>query len=134
MNLFLCFRLYLGVFSHGELHQTHIPTDLAHRSRLQSRWKHCMQVFGREPGQSGQGVVLCQCLSGILCSQVGLDSFPIVLWLKKNMTLVLILLLFISSLYSVLRAHETFLQWDQCRRIYNFFMADNMKKIIFSHQ
>ncbi|XP_062856756.1 monoacylglycerol lipase ABHD2 isoform X2 [Trichomycterus rosablanca] len=36
--------------------------------------------------------------------------------------------------YSALRAHETFQQWDQCRRIYNFFMADNMKKIILSHK
>lgn len=34
----------------------------------------------------------------------------------------------------VFRAHETFWQWDQCRRIYNFFMADNMKKIILYHQ
>ncbi|XP_046890372.1 monoacylglycerol lipase ABHD2-like [Hypomesus transpacificus] len=36
--------------------------------------------------------------------------------------------------YSALRAQETFLQWDQCRRIYNFLMADNMKKIILSHR
>ncbi len=32
------------------------------------------------------------------------------------------------------RAQETFLQWDQCRRFYNFLMADNMKKIILSHR
>ncbi|KAK3562403.1 hypothetical protein QTP86_033546 [Hemibagrus guttatus] len=31
-------------------------------------------------------------------------------------------------------AQETFLQWDQCRRFYNFLMADNMKKIILSHR
>ncbi|XP_060784089.1 monoacylglycerol lipase ABHD2 isoform X1 [Neoarius graeffei] len=36
--------------------------------------------------------------------------------------------------YCAQRAHETFLQWDQCRRLYNFFMADNMKKIILSHK
>lgn len=36
--------------------------------------------------------------------------------------------------YSALRAQETFLQWDQCRRLYNFVMADNMKKIILSHR
>ncbi|XP_051740858.1 monoacylglycerol lipase ABHD2 isoform X1 [Ctenopharyngodon idella] len=36
--------------------------------------------------------------------------------------------------YSALRAQETFLQWDQCRRLYNFLMADNMKKIILSHR
>lgn len=36
--------------------------------------------------------------------------------------------------YSVLRAQETFQQWDQCRRLYNFFMAFNMKKIILSHR
>ncbi|MCJ8734297.1 hypothetical protein PDJAM_G00233610 [Pangasius djambal] len=36
--------------------------------------------------------------------------------------------------YCAQRARETFLQWDQCRRIYNFFMADNMKKIILSHK
>ncbi|MCI4383306.1 hypothetical protein PGIGA_G00024840 [Pangasianodon gigas] len=36
--------------------------------------------------------------------------------------------------YSALRAQETFLQWDQCRRFYNFLMADNMKKIILSHR
>uniref|UniRef100_A0A3B4EDZ5 Monoacylglycerol lipase ABHD2 n=1 Tax=Pygocentrus nattereri TaxID=42514 RepID=A0A3B4EDZ5_PYGNA len=36
--------------------------------------------------------------------------------------------------YSALRAQETFLQWDRCRRLYNFLMADNMKKIILSHR
>ncbi|XP_059401978.1 monoacylglycerol lipase ABHD2-like isoform X2 [Carassius carassius] len=36
--------------------------------------------------------------------------------------------------YNVLRAQETFLQWDQCRRLYNFIMAGNMKKIILSHR
>ncbi|KAM4675489.1 monoacylglycerol lipase ABHD2 isoform 2-T5 [Discoglossus pictus] len=36
--------------------------------------------------------------------------------------------------YSASRAQETFLQWDQCRRFYNFLMADNMKKIILSHR
>lgn len=36
--------------------------------------------------------------------------------------------------YSALRAQETFQQWDQCRRFYNFLMADNMKKIILSHR
>ncbi|XP_030045556.1 monoacylglycerol lipase ABHD2 [Microcaecilia unicolor] len=36
--------------------------------------------------------------------------------------------------YSALRAQETFLQWDQCRRLYNFLMADNMKKIILTHR
>ncbi|XP_056906894.1 monoacylglycerol lipase ABHD2-like isoform X2 [Takifugu flavidus] len=35
--------------------------------------------------------------------------------------------------YSALRAQETFLQWDQCRRVYNFILADNMKKLILSH-
>ncbi|KAM3608866.1 uncharacterized protein V6R79_005880 [Siganus canaliculatus] len=36
--------------------------------------------------------------------------------------------------YSALRAQETFLQWDQCRRLYNFVLADNMKKLILSHR
>ncbi|XP_013119645.1 monoacylglycerol lipase ABHD2-B isoform X2 [Oreochromis niloticus] len=36
--------------------------------------------------------------------------------------------------YSALRAQETFLQWDQCRRLYNFMLAENMKKIILSHR
>ncbi|KAG8440662.1 hypothetical protein GDO86_006418 [Hymenochirus boettgeri] len=36
--------------------------------------------------------------------------------------------------YSASHAQETFLQWDQCRRFYNFLMADNMKKIILSHR
>ncbi|ELK18257.1 Abhydrolase domain-containing protein 2 [Pteropus alecto] len=36
--------------------------------------------------------------------------------------------------YSALRVQETFMQWDQCRRFYNFLMADNMKKIILSHR
>ncbi|XP_048471830.1 monoacylglycerol lipase ABHD2 [Rhincodon typus] len=36
--------------------------------------------------------------------------------------------------YSALRAQETFLRWDQCRRFYNFLMADNMKKIILFHR
>uniref|UniRef100_A0A7N9AMS7 Monoacylglycerol lipase ABHD2 n=1 Tax=Mastacembelus armatus TaxID=205130 RepID=A0A7N9AMS7_9TELE len=36
--------------------------------------------------------------------------------------------------YSALRAQETFLQWDQCRRIYNFLLADKMKKLILSHR
>ncbi|XP_044213089.1 monoacylglycerol lipase ABHD2-like [Thunnus albacares] len=36
--------------------------------------------------------------------------------------------------YSALRAQETFLQWDQCRRLYNFVLADNMKKLIVSHR
>ncbi|KAL7980130.1 hypothetical protein Chor_001398 [Crotalus horridus] len=31
-------------------------------------------------------------------------------------------------------AQETFMQWDQCRRFYNFLMADNLKKIILSHR
>lgn len=34
----------------------------------------------------------------------------------------------------VLRAQETFLQWDQCRRLYNFVLADKMKKLILSHR
>uniref|UniRef100_A0A3Q3X2E5 Monoacylglycerol lipase ABHD2 n=1 Tax=Mola mola TaxID=94237 RepID=A0A3Q3X2E5_MOLML len=36
--------------------------------------------------------------------------------------------------YSALRAQETFLQWDQFRRIYNFVLADKMKKLILSHR
>lgn len=32
------------------------------------------------------------------------------------------------------RAQETFLQWDQFRRIYNFVLADKMKKLILSHR
>nr|XP_057932210.1 monoacylglycerol lipase ABHD2-like isoform X2 [Doryrhamphus excisus] len=36
--------------------------------------------------------------------------------------------------YNVLRAQETFLQWDQWRRLYNFVLADNMKKLILSHR
>ncbi|XP_008309700.1 monoacylglycerol lipase ABHD2-B [Cynoglossus semilaevis] len=36
--------------------------------------------------------------------------------------------------YNALRVQETFFQWDQCRRIYNFLLADNMKKIILSHR
>ncbi|TKS73958.1 Monoacylglycerol lipase ABHD2-A [Collichthys lucidus] len=36
--------------------------------------------------------------------------------------------------YSALRAQETFLQWDQCRRLYNFVLADNMRKLILSHR
>nr|XP_040018091.1 monoacylglycerol lipase ABHD2-like [Gasterosteus aculeatus aculeatus] len=36
--------------------------------------------------------------------------------------------------YSALRAQETFLQWDQCRRLYNFVLADRMKKLILSHR
>lgn len=32
------------------------------------------------------------------------------------------------------RAQETFLQWDQCRRFYNFFLANNLKKLILSHR
>ncbi|OCT86816.1 monoacylglycerol lipase ABHD2 isoform X1 [Xenopus laevis] len=36
--------------------------------------------------------------------------------------------------YSASHAQDTFLQWDQLRRVYNFLMADNMKKIILSHR
>ncbi|KAM6937014.1 monoacylglycerol lipase ABHD2-like [Xenentodon cancila] len=36
--------------------------------------------------------------------------------------------------YSALRAQETFLQWDQCRRLYNFVLANNMKKLILAHR
>ncbi|XP_030222401.1 monoacylglycerol lipase ABHD2 isoform X2 [Gadus morhua] len=36
--------------------------------------------------------------------------------------------------YSVLRAQETFLQWDQGRRLYNFLLASKMKKIILAHR
>ncbi|KAG7281849.1 hypothetical protein CRUP_031098 [Coryphaenoides rupestris] len=36
--------------------------------------------------------------------------------------------------YSVLRAQETFVQWDQCRRLYNFLLACNMKKVILAHR
>ncbi|XP_026869712.1 monoacylglycerol lipase ABHD2 [Electrophorus electricus] len=36
--------------------------------------------------------------------------------------------------YSALRAQATFLKWDKCRRLYNFFLADNMKKLILSHR
>ncbi|XP_068595549.1 monoacylglycerol lipase ABHD2-like [Brachionichthys hirsutus] len=35
--------------------------------------------------------------------------------------------------YCALRAQETFLQWDQCRRLYNLVLADRMKKLILSH-
>ncbi len=34
----------------------------------------------------------------------------------------------------VCRAQETFLQWDQCRRLYNFVLAGNMKKLVLSHR
>ncbi|KAF7657958.1 hypothetical protein LDENG_00019960 [Lucifuga dentata] len=36
--------------------------------------------------------------------------------------------------YNALRVQETFFQWDQCRRFYNFLLADNMKKLILSHR
>ncbi|KAM4553638.1 monoacylglycerol lipase ABHD2 isoform 1-T2 [Fundulus diaphanus] len=36
--------------------------------------------------------------------------------------------------YSALRAQETFLEWDQCRRLYNFLLAGKMKKLILSHR
>ncbi|XP_047452282.1 monoacylglycerol lipase ABHD2 [Mugil cephalus] len=36
--------------------------------------------------------------------------------------------------YSALRAQETFLEWDQCRRLYSFVLADKMKKLILSHR
>ncbi|XP_053282532.1 monoacylglycerol lipase ABHD2 [Pleuronectes platessa] len=36
--------------------------------------------------------------------------------------------------YNALSAQETFLQWDQGRRLYNFVLADNMKKLILSHR
>lgn len=36
--------------------------------------------------------------------------------------------------FVVYRAQETFLQWDQCRRLYNFVLADNMRKLILSHR
>ncbi|KAJ3595857.1 hypothetical protein NHX12_002269 [Muraenolepis orangiensis] len=36
--------------------------------------------------------------------------------------------------YSIHRAQETFLQWDQCRRLYNFLLASKMKKIILTHR
>ncbi|TNN27791.1 Monoacylglycerol lipase ABHD2-B [Liparis tanakae] len=29
---------------------------------------------------------------------------------------------------------ETFFQWDRCRRLYNFVLADRMKKLILSHR
>ncbi|XP_068460093.1 monoacylglycerol lipase ABHD2-like [Clinocottus analis] len=36
--------------------------------------------------------------------------------------------------YSAHRVQETFFQWDQCRRLYNFVLADKMKKLILSHR
>ncbi|KAF0040532.1 hypothetical protein F2P81_006430 [Scophthalmus maximus] len=36
--------------------------------------------------------------------------------------------------YNALRAQETFFQWDQCRRFYNFVLAEKMKKLILSHR
>lgn len=36
--------------------------------------------------------------------------------------------------YSAIRAQETSLEWDQCRRLYNFVLANNMKKLILSHR
>ncbi|XP_075994850.1 monoacylglycerol lipase ABHD2-like [Genypterus blacodes] len=36
--------------------------------------------------------------------------------------------------YNALRVQETFLQWDQCRRLYNFLLAENMRKLILSHR
>ncbi|XP_019729577.1 monoacylglycerol lipase ABHD2-B-like [Hippocampus comes] len=36
--------------------------------------------------------------------------------------------------YSALRAQETFLQWDQCRRLYNFVLTEKLKKLILSHR
>ncbi|XP_074533886.1 monoacylglycerol lipase ABHD2-like [Halichoeres trimaculatus] len=44
------------------------------------------------------------------------------------------LLVVVCQGYSALRAQETFLQWDQCRRLYNFVLADNMKKLILMHR
>ncbi|XP_037538470.1 monoacylglycerol lipase ABHD2 [Nematolebias whitei] len=36
--------------------------------------------------------------------------------------------------YCALSAQETFLQWDQCRRLYNFALAAKMKRLILSHR
>ncbi|XP_077453640.1 monoacylglycerol lipase ABHD2-like isoform X2 [Stigmatopora argus] len=36
--------------------------------------------------------------------------------------------------YNALRAQETLLQWDQCRRLYNFLLAERLKKLILSHR
>ncbi|KAM9376629.1 monoacylglycerol lipase ABHD2 isoform 2-T2 [Pholidichthys leucotaenia] len=36
--------------------------------------------------------------------------------------------------YSAFSAKETLLQWDQGRRIYNFLLAGNLKKLILSHR
>ncbi|XP_029992466.1 monoacylglycerol lipase ABHD2 [Sphaeramia orbicularis] len=36
--------------------------------------------------------------------------------------------------YNALRAQETFLQWDQGRRLYNFLLAGRLKKLILSHR
>ncbi|KAK0153391.1 Monoacylglycerol lipase ABHD2-B [Merluccius polli] len=36
--------------------------------------------------------------------------------------------------YNIIRAQETFFQWDQCRRLYNFLLASKMKKIILTHR
>ncbi|KAM9815821.1 monoacylglycerol lipase ABHD2-like [Syngnathus typhle] len=40
----------------------------------------------------------------------------------------------VCQAYSALRAQETFLQWDQCRRLYNFVLAERLKKLILSHR
>lgn len=72
----LIFRLHLGIWSHGELHQEDLPSDPVGCGRLQPGWKHCVQVPGREPGQPGEGSVLCQRVPGVQRAQVSLQFCP----------------------------------------------------------
>lgn len=72
----LIFRLHLGIWSHGELHQEDLPSDPVGCGRLQPGWKHRVQVPGREPGQPGEGSVLCQRVPGVQCTQVSLEFCP----------------------------------------------------------
>lgn len=65
--------MHLGIWCHGELHQEDLPSDPAGGCGLQPGWKHSVQIPGREPSQPGASPVLCQCVPGVQCSEVGLE-------------------------------------------------------------
>lgn len=68
--------MHLGIWCHGEFHQEDLPSDPAGGCGLQPGWKHSVQIPGRKPGQPGASPVLCQCVPGVQCTEVGLEPSP----------------------------------------------------------
>lgn len=111
-------RLHLGVCGDGGGGEAGAAPHEAGGGGLQPRGQRRLQVPGGEAGEPGARGLLRQRLPGLQRPQVGVGG-----GVKGQ-----------GSKVAVCRAQETFLQWDRCRRLYNFILADNMKMLLLSHR